>query len=572
MYHLQPLHVRITRIIIAFILIIFLILARLFYLQITRSQHYLSQGEKNFLRTQTTRSARGNILDCKGTLLVTNRPITNLCWNGSGNRTITTEQTAMLNQIERIIGSPIATDQQLYSKIGFAEKRCQQVQIAQDISHEQLSQLKELFPESNNLGLIEDFQRYYPYGPYASHILGYLGRTATVPLYGQTGLEKKCDALLQGQDGILEKTINSFGKNISIKELQAATSGQDIHTTLDLDLQHIAEEVFPIQYSGAMLIMDPESGAIRAAVSRPSFDPALFLKPISHSRWQQLQTNNPFLNRALNLYPPGSIFKLVTVSAALESELLDPKKRWQCDGYVNFSGRKYWCHHRWGHGKLNTIQAVAQSCNVLFYEIGKRIDIDLLAQYAHTFGLGKPTGIIFPERTVIVPSREWKLNTKGELWCRGETLSVTIGQSFLLASPLQIARMVSSIFTGHLVKPRILQEESIEWEPLLLQQKTLDFLKRSMKFVVQRGTGKRVDIVDMEVYAKTSTAQTADFSKRKLGASFLEHAWFVAHVQYGNQKPLVFVILVENAGSSKVAALIAKQFLITYKRWCDSGY
>jgi len=572
MYHLPSLHVRITRIIIIFILILLLILSRLFYLQITRSQHYRTQGEKNFLRTQTTRSARGNILDCKGTLLVTNRPVTNLCWNGTGNRILTEEQKNMLHQIEQIIATPIISDQQLYCRIGIAEKQCKQLQIAHDMSHEQLSKLKELFPESNNLGLTEEFQRYYPYGPYASHILGYLGRTAAVPLYGKTGLEKLCDELLQGHDGILEKTINSSGKNISVKELQKAMSGQDIHTTLDLDLQYIAEEVFPSKYSGTMIIMDPESGAIRAAVSRPSFDPALFLTPISHSRWHQLQKNNPFLHRALNLYPPGSIFKLVTVSAALESNLLDPEKMWQCDGHVNFFGRKYWCHHRWGHGKLNTIQAVAQSCNVLFYEIGKRIDIDLLAQYAQAFGLGKPTGIIFPERSGVVPSREWKLNTKGELWWPGETLSVTIGQSFLLASPLQIARMVSSIFTGHLVKPRILQEESIEWEPVLLKQETLNFLKKSMKFVVQRGTGKRVDIADMEVYAKTSTAQIADFSKRNQGDTFLEHAWFVAHVQYKEEKPLVFVILVENAGSSKVAALIAKQFLVMYKQWCDSGY
>ena len=572
MYHLQPLHVRINRIIITFILVIFLILGRLFYLQITRSHHYLTQGQKNFLRTETTRSPRGNILDCKGNLLVTNRPVTNLCWNGTGNRTLTEEQHHMLNQIEGIVGSPIISDQNIYTKISATEKRCQQFLIAHDISHEQLSQLKELFPESSNLSIITDFQRHYPYGPYASHILGYLGRTSSMPLYGQTGLEKMCNAMLKGQDGTIAKTINSFGKSINIKELQEATIGQDIHTTLDLDLQHIAEEVFPTRYSGALLVMDPESGALQAVVSRPSFDPAIFLNPISHGNWQRLQTNNPFLNRALNPYPPGSIFKLITVSAALESELLDPERMWQCDGYVNFSGRKYWCHHRWGHGRLNTIQAVAQSCNVLFYEIGKRIDIDLLAQYARAFGLGKPTGIIFPERSGVVPSREWKLNAKGELWWPGETLSVTIGQSFLLASPLQIARMVSSIFTGHLVKPRILQEESIEWEPLLLRQETLDFLKRSMKFVVQQGTGKRVNIADMEVYAKTSTAQTSDFSKRKLGANFLEHAWFVAHVQYGNRKPLVFVILVENAGSSKVAALIAKQFLVTYKRWCDSGY
>ena len=314
--------------------------------------------------------------------------------------------------------------------------------------------------------------------------------------------------------------------------------------------------------------MDPENGDLQAVVSRPSFDPSLFLESISNQTWHELQKNNPFINRALNPYPPGSIFKLVTVSAALESKLLDPERMWHCKGYVIFSNRKYWCHHRWGHGELNTIQAVAQSCNVLFYEIGKRIDIDLLAQYAHKFGLGEPTGTLFPERKGIVPSREWKDETKGEPWWPGETLSVTIGQSFLLSSPLQIARMIASIFTGYLVKPRILQHEPIESVPLTMKQETIDFLQRSMKWVVKRGTGKRVNVKDIKIYAKTSTAQISDFSKRKLGTEFLEHAWFVAYVQYKEYKPLVLVILIENAGTSKVATLIAKQFLLEYKNLC----
>lgn len=572
MYHLPPIYFHLHRIILCFSIVMIVIIGRLFYLQITWSHHYRVQGEKNFLRRQITRSPRGNILDRKGNLLVTNRPITNLCWNGTGHKTITQDQISLLKQVEQLIGAPICINSQLYEAICAAERRCKQIEIAHDITHEQLSKLEELFPGSHNLSLDEDFQRHYPYGPYASHILGYLGKMDSLALYGKTGLEKICDHTLQGQDGTTEHTINSSGKSISSKEILEAIIGNDIHTTIDLDLQHMAEEAFPIRYSGALIIMDPESGALLAMVSRPSFDPSTFLKPISPTAWQRYQTNNPFLNRALNPYPPGSIFKLVTVSAALEGNIINSDTMWQCNGSVDFFGRKYWCHRRWGHGKLNTMQAIAQSCNVLFYEIGKRIDIDLLAHYAHVFGLGKPTGIIFPERAGVVPSRAWKLHTKGELWWSGETLSVTIGQSFLLSSPIQIARMIGSIFTGHLVKPRILQEESVEWEPVLLQQSTIDFLKESMKCVVKRGTGKRVDIDGMEIYAKTSTAQIADFSKRNLDISFLEHAWFAGYIQYASEKPFIFVLLIENAGSSKVAALVAKQFLLNYKQWCDHGY
>lgn len=572
MYHLPPLHFRINRIVMVFIAIICFILLRLFYLQITHTQHYLAQGQKNFLRTETTRSPRGTIFDRRGNALVTNRPVVNLCWNGTGNRTLSNEQNDMLELIEQIVGKPLISDNSLYEKIRCAERRCYQLQIAHDISHEQLSQLEELFPENSNLSLLADFQRHYPHGTYASHILGYLGHAPAMPVYGQTGLEKMCDELLKGQDGMIEKTINSLGRNIHTQELREAIIGQNLYTTIDLPMQHIAEQVFPQKYSGAFLVMDPHTGDILAALSRPSFDPTLFLNAISHTDWQELQVNNTFLNRAFNPYPPGSIFKLITVSAALESGLLDPEKIWYCNGHVDFLGRKYFCHHRWGHGKLNTMQAVAQSCNTLFYEIGKLIDIDLLAHYAYAFGLGKSTGIIFPERKGVVPSRAWKRKTKGESWWPGETLSVTIGQSFLLASPLQVARMVGGIFCGQLVKPRILLDEPISYEALPLKKETLNFLRQSMQFVVQSGTGKRVDIADMNIYAKTSTAQMSDLSKRTLGNSFLEHAWFVAYVQYGKRKPFVFVILVEHAGTSKIAAMIAKQFLLAYKQEPDYDY
>jgi penicillin-binding protein 2 len=166
----------------------------------------------------------------------------------------------------------------------------------------------------------------------------------------------------------------------------------------------------------------------------------------------------------------------------------------------------------------------------------------------------------------VIPSRAWKLREKGERWWPGETLSVAIGQSFLMTTPLQIARMIGGIFTGYLVKPCILLQEECQKIPLMLQPATITCLKESMRFVITRGTGLRVNTVkDIEIYAKTSTAQVSDFQKRTLSEQFLEHAWFVAHFQYKDFKPLVLVILVENAGTSQVATTIAKKFLIQYK-------
>lgn len=566
MYHIQRFDSRIFRIIIALLLSLLIIASRLFYLQITHTDHYQSRGQKNFLRLETIYSRRGNIRDCHGTLLATNRPVTHVYWQGTGNKKLNTTQIQVLRQIEQILKQPIIGNSTLLSRITTQEKYYKRTQIASDISFEQLSQLEEQFPNNSNLALVTHFERHYPHGSHASHVLGYLGRPMQEEPLGKMGLEKLCEQFLKGDPGKLLKTINSVGRDIAMVQIKQPSAGDDINTTLDLSLQKVCEQVFPQDRVGAFLIMDPHDGAIKALVSRPTFDPSLFLSPISSNVWQELQEKKPFINRAFNSYPPGSIFKLVTISAALEHNLVAPDQMWDCKGFVAFAKRKYWCNHRWGHGELDTMQAVAQSCNVLFYEIGKQIDIDTIADYAHRFGLGSLTNIAFPERSGLVPSREWKLREYGERWWPGETLSVSIGQSFLMATPMQIVRMVSSIFTGYLVRPRILMQEEIETQPLNLKPETIDFLKESMRFVVTSGTGKRVSTIkDIEIYAKTSTAQTAGLSKRKLGEEYLEHAWFVAHFKYKEHKPLVFVILVERAGTSRVPAMIAKQFLLAYK-------
>ena len=558
-------HTQIRWVIVWLIIAFTCISIRLFYLQITRSEHYMHKGEKNFLRIEADQSQRGNILDRHGVILATNRPVTNLFWQGTGNRPLSEEQLEILQDLELITGQPIYSNNQMIAQLSMCERQYKKTQIAADLSFEQLSKIKEKFPDNHNISISTHFKRYYPHGKTACHILGYLGRIDQ-QFSGKMGLEKLCDDLLKGQDGVIIKTINSVGRDIENVQLKDAAHGATIQTTIDFELQKMAESIFPDEYAGALLIMDPKDGSILASVSSPTFDPALFLSPIRHDEWNNLQENQSFINRALNAYPPGSIFKLVSACAFLEKHMIEPDHELYCKGYVTFADRRYWCNKRWGHGHLNAIQAVAHSCNTLFFQLGKKIDIDVINTYARKFGLGQPTGVIFPERSGIVPSREWKLKNKGEPWWPGETLSVAIGQSFLLATPLQIARMVGSIFTGYLVKPRILLSEEIETMPLSLKNQTRDFLKESMKYVVAQGTGRRVSSVkDIDIYAKTSTAQISDLQKRKLSTEFYEHAWFVAYCTYKNYEPFVFVILIENAGTSQIPTLIAKQLLIAYK-------
>ena len=285
----------------------------------------------------------------------------------------------------------------------------------------------------------------------------------------------------------------------------------------------------------------------------------------------ELQAGQPFLNRAYNVcYPPASIFKLVTISAALEQGIIQPNDTIMCPGFFRFRGRKHHCGKRSGHGPLNVKDAVAKSCNILFYQVATELPIDTLAYYAHQFGLGQKTQMLFPEQEGLVPNTNWKQQIKGEPWWTGETLSCSIGQSYLLVTPIQIACMISSIFKGYLVQPRILANEPVLKRSISILPSTRKFLQKSMKMAVQVGTGKVVShIEDIKVFAKTGTAQVAKLSNNT-ERSQLAHAWFVTYFSYKDSKPLTLVILIEHAGNSKPARILAKKFLMRYRTYMQS--
>ncbi len=553
-------------------LMLIIIFMRLAYLQIHLNELLHVQSKKNFLRMEVIKPARGNIVDCHGTLLATNRPVHNLYWCGGGKQTITEEYRQMLEKIELIIGSPILSNTHLVDDIRRAERQQNRVLLKGDLSFEKLCQLEELFPEGDSLCIETEFQRFYPHEFCASHLLGYLGNIKVDP-QGRMGIEQIWEDQLRGKQGVQQKTINSVGRSLMVQTIEEALAGTDIRTTLDLNIQQLIETIFPEDANGTCILMKPGDGSIVALVSRPNFDPNKFLAPLLTADWQAMQEEQLFLNRAFSAsYPPGSIFKLVTASAALQENIITQETCWFCRGYITFADRKYrcQCHKTWGNAELTAKQALARSCNTFFYEIGKKIPIDTLANYAHRFGLGEKTSSSFPEKTGLIPTNRWKMQTKGERWWPGETLQATIGQSFLLVTPIQIARMIASIFTGYLVAPRIVADEPIVQVPLNIARSTREFLQDSMKSVATQGTGQRMSrLKDFEIFAKTSTAQTSGLEKRDLGNEYLEHGWFVGHFQYKQYEPLVLVLLIENAGTARIATGVAKKFLLEYKKFMD---
>jgi len=519
---------------------------------------------------ETVYSPRGNIVDMHGQLLATNRPTHNTYFIGTGNRKLTENQKQKLQKVAKITNSSFIQNKKLLKQLHKTERHYKKKLIAPDISFEQLSQLEETFPLDKNITVETSFKRFYPHKSCASHILGYLGRIK-FDFTGKMGLERLLESQLKGSHGSIAATINSLGRKLTETQIKQPLTGQNIQTTLDLELQKIVEQSFPKNQTGACLLMDPETGGILAVSSRPNFDPSLFLEPISQDEWQNLQNQHPFLNRAFNAnYPPGSIFKLVVTSAALEHGIITPDTIWDCKGYITLAGRRYHCHMREGHGKVTANQALEQSCNPFFYDIGTKMSINSFADYAHRFGLGEKTGIIFSEKSGLIPTIRWKEKTFGQRWWPGETLSAAIGQSFLLVTPIQVARMISAIFSGYLVTPRILINEPIVKTPIDIKKETLEFLQESMRKVVQQGTGKQISRVkNIQVYAKTSTAQTSALHKRKKGRQYQEHGWLVAHFYYKGEKPITMVVIIEHAGSSKAPTTVAQKILVRYKKLID---
>lgn len=545
------------------------IIARLSYLQINLGSTLLNKSKNNFLRYEHTNCLRGNIVDTNGKLLATNRPVINIYWKGTGNKKLSEQQIKAAHDLFDVLA--LEESDTLITTIERAEKKAQRAIVAKDIDFTQLSKIAEGFSLQQNIVIETDFARLYPYKSLASHALGYLG-TMDIDAGGKMGLEKFYESLLQGKKGVTQKVLNSFGKHLAEKEVEQSFAGQDINITLDLSLQRIAEMLFPKDRRGAFILMDSSDGSLRVALSRPHFDPNIFLGKMDHATWLDIQERKPFLNRVFHAtYPPGSLFKLITLAAALEQGIIEEDTEWDCTGSVSIGRYKFRCHKKDGHGPLSAAESIAKSCNIMFYEIGKKLDIDILSRYARSFGLGRTIKSVFNDLPGLIPSREWKAKTKGERWWLGETLSATIGQTYLLTTPVQIARMLAGIETGYLVSPRILEDSSILYEPLSISYKTRTFLQKTMQAVAQEGTAKTLNkLEDFTIHAKTSTAQTSLLSKRKLGEQFLEHGWFTANFRYKDNPPMTMVIVIENAGNARLSLIVAKAFMKAYKNLIDT--
>ncbi len=577
--HELAVRMRRIQVVIAFLTLIpCVIIGRLVWMQLIQGDICHARGLQNFMRTEQIQPLRGRILDCNGQELVTNQFSYDVHYNGLGNLQLCDSIIAALQAIV-----PIDLDGDLEA-LKNAEKRKKTILLKHDVPFALICQLSEHHLLASRITVSRHPMRSYPHGTSACHVLGYLQRaSASNSVIGKEGLERHFETGLSGDVGSVRKIVDAKGKRQACEIVNQAHDGQDIPLTLDGHLQRCAESIFeslPVAYqvgayqAGACVVLDPSNGAIKVMLSSPRFDPNQFLASISHEAWNRdFIQGNALLNRSIQaMYPPASIFKLVTFAAALEKGVINSETEFECTGSVTCGGRPYYCIRRWGHGMVTATSSLAYSCNCFSYRVAELMNIDDFADFAHRLGLGEPTGCVLPEKSGLIPTSEWKRRIKHEPWWKGETLSASIGQSFLLVTPLQVVRMISALFQGYLVRPRLLKNEAVDCSPLHVSSEIRELLMSGLREATRVGTAKALGkLQDFEVYAKTGTAQVGTLDQSQSGnVMYREHGWCVAYFRYKNFHPLAMVVLLEHVGRSRPAVLVVEQFMKFYRDYCES--
>ena len=573
-----------------------ILLARLYSLQVSQYARYQTLSLDNHIRLQALSPVRGLILDRNGVVLAQNTAVYAL--------KVTPERVPdmdlMLAEVSQIIDLSdqeiIAFKQRSSRRPGF-KKQLLKTQL-DDAEAAKFAVNEYRFP---GVTLEAVLHRDYPFAELTAHFLGYVGRISEkdqnrleeekykgISHTGKSGIEKQYERALVGSTGFEEVEIDAHGRTLRTISREGAIPGDNLRLTIDIELQREARRALGAS-RGAVVAMDPSSGEVLAMVSNPSFDPNLFVDGIDHATYSALRSlkDKPFLNRALHgRYAPGSTIKPIFAEVVME-EGIDPDESVFCPGWYMLPGstRQYRCWKKTGHGRVDLHAALEQSCDVYFYEMGKRLGIGQMSGVLKKFGLGSPSGVDLPgEPDGLVPSAEWKLATRNEPWYPGEDLITAIGQGFLMTTPLQLARVASILATrGTVVQPRLLMSKNdpLSGDPKNLNNKkntqnlhinteAMDRVIRAMTAVMSspRGTarmsGRRSAY---SIAGKTGTAQVIaiaqgeEYDEDSIREEFRDHALFIAFAPVENPK-IAIAVVVENGGSGAgVAAPLARKVL-----------
>ena len=560
-------------------------------LQIAQHTKYEEMAENNHQRTLGLRAPRGVLFDRNGKVLVENR--------NSFTISIVREHTKDLDRTVQLLSKVAGLDLKQVKQIvdrHRGEPTYRRIVVVEDASLAQVAAItaRRLDFELPDVVVEEVPTRKYPSDAMAAQLFGYVGEARDTQvgdgvsqgdIIGQQGVERAYNKLLMGEDGARRVVVNSMGREIKTIEEVPPTEGRRVQLTIDYDLQKAAEDGFRhAGFNGAALIMDPRNGEVLTYTSLPSYDPNDFAAGIDRVTWASLNTDKlrPLQNRVLQgRYSPGSTFKIVVATAALEEGLVTPDFTVNCPGGATFFGRYYKCHLKGGHGTVDMRHAIEKSCNVYFYTLGNMLGVDKIHKWAEKLGLAGKTGIDLPdEQESLVPSTEWKLRRTGEKWYAGETISVAIGQGQVSVTPASMAVMISTVANGGTkVTPHVIKavDEGQGWKPVpapavadkvAFRPETLAALRDGLWMVVNAsGTGGRARIEGRDVAGKTGTAQVISNEGRARARGtdrdLRDHGWFLFFAPRDNPE-IAGVIFAEHGEHGYLGAPIAKHVIETY--------
>lgn len=585
---------------VVLILFFAVVVTRLWYLQIQQGEMYSRLADSNRVRSLEVAAPRGNIYDRRGREIVTNRPSFNVTWIRESNRI----DDDWLKSLTMILGQDASSLLERVRRMSGVPGHIP-VRLAEDIDWETVARIE------NNRMYLPEIKievvplRVYHYGNLASHLIGYLGEISREELdradrqlyrggdiIGKMGLERQREPDLRGEKGREYMEVNALGfeqKNLKGVE---PLPGNDLYLTLDMELQKIAEDMMAEgNRAGAVVAMEVNTGRMLVLASAPALHLEEFVGGISQKAWQEMLDNplHPLVNKLVQgQYPPASTYKAVTALAGLSEGIITPETTYYCPGHFRLGNRTYRCWKRGGHGQVDLKKAVAESCDVYFYQVGVKLGVDRIARYAQMFGFGALTGIEMEhEKPGLIPTADWKRRRHGEPWMEGETTSIAIGQGFNLVTPLQLNMMTAGIANGGtLFKPTIVEQvldpdgQVVDsFAPTILHRLTgqgrwLKLIRDGMVEAVngKRGTGRgaRLDNEGIIVGGKTGTGQVVRLKQYKglkdedIPYKFRDHAWFTCFAPAANPEIAVTVLVEHGLHGSSVAAPIAAAVLNGY--------
>jgi len=581
------------------ILFFFLVIVlRLWFLQITSGEEFEKRAYGNRVRIRQLAPPRGHLLDRFGREIVTNRPSFNVSLIQEDSHDL----SDVLERLAPILDMEVS---ELWDKVRDASgtPRYVPVLLKEDIDWKTLAYLENHNHEFSGIRTEVQPVRVYHYNDLAANVIGYLGSISKKELaasdrdvysggdtIGKRGLERLREEDLRGEKGHSYTEVDAKGFEQQRLKTEEPLPGREIRLTLDVDLQQIAEDYMAAgDKSGAVVAMEVNTGRVLAAVSAPTIHIEDFVGGISTKKWQALldNTKHPLINKvAQATYPPGSTYKMVTALAGLAKGVIDEDTVFYCPGRYSFGNRTYRCWKHSGHGPVNLEKAIAQSCDVYFYQVGQRVGVDSLAEFAKKLGLGNRTGIEMEyEKSGLAPTKKWKLKNRKSKWQEGETLSIAIGQGFNLTSPLQICLMTATLANGGKVYRPQLVEQVVDPEGNIVESfkpeitsevkgydRFFATIRHGMEQVVhsKRGTARRVAIDGLRIAGKTGTAQVVKIAQYKhlkeedIPYKYRDHAWFTCFAPADNPE-IAVTVLVEHglhggSGAGPIARAVLKQY------------